>query len=163
MIFTDPNNIATLVTILICLGSALFAFAVYRQRKFGFMSGERIYQDSMEKPGFNLYAKSINLVGRPDVLIIKKGKIIPVEIKTGRTPSYPYSNHIMQLMAYCLLVEEYYRISPPGGYIRYPDREFHIAYTPNAREEVIAKVRELTLFKEQNTEMHCSHPEHNML
>ncbi len=156
------DSFTTLVTLLICLGSVLFAFAVYRQRKFGFMSGERIYQDSDSHPGFNLYAKSINLVGRPDFLVVKKGKIIPVEVKTGRTPAYPYPNHVMQLMAYCLLVEEYYGISPPGGYIKYPDREFHIAYTANAREEVIAKVRELTLFKTQNTEMHCTHPEHNM-
>lgn len=155
------NWIPTIIAILICIGSVLFAVAVYRQRKFGFMSGERVYEDTSTKPGFNLYAKSINLVGRPDYLVMKKGKIIPIEVKTGKTPPYPYGSHIMQLMAYCMLVEEYYGISPPGGFIRYPDREFHIAYTPTAREEVIAKVRELTLFKQQNTEMHCTHPEHN--
>ena len=66
----------------------------------------------------------------------------------------------MQLMAYCLLVEECYGIRPEGGYIRYPKKEFPIAYTDEARNAVIALVKELTLYKESGKEFTCHHPEH---
>ena len=65
-----------------------------------------IYTDTrgwsaVEKP---LYDPVIGLTGRPDYLV-KKGKdIIPVEVKTSRTPEAPYDSHIFQLAAYCLLV-----------------------------------------------------------
>ncbi|MGI8961533.1 MAG: CRISPR-associated protein Cas4 [Bryobacteraceae bacterium] len=130
-----------------------------QQQRFGVLTNTRIYSDTAERPGKTLYAKSVNLVGKPDYLIEQNGVIIPVEVKTGRTPSTPYMNHTMQLLAYCLLVEENYK-RPPGGYLRYPDKEYQLAYTDEAKASVIALVREISELKRTNIEQHCKHSEH---
>ncbi len=66
----------------------------------------------------------------------------------------------MQLMAYCFIVEELYSIRPPGGYIRYPNKEFKIAYTDEAKESVKQLVAEMLHHKVANTQFSCNHPEH---
>jgi CRISPR-associated exonuclease Cas4 len=123
----------TLISLTVLISSCFVLFFLwYKSRSFGILKNETIYSDTEENPGEILVAKTVPLRGKPDYLI-KDGKyIIPVEYKSGKTPSSPYLNHTMQLMAYCLLVEETYGIRPPGGYIRYPQNEFKIAYTSEA-------------------------------
>src|SRR5688572_13440327 len=92
--------------ILFVLGILLLLFISKKRSDFGILNSTKIYSDTDKNPGETLYSKTINLVGKPDYLIKEDGMIIPVEIKTGKTPKTPYLNHTMQLMAYCLLVEE---------------------------------------------------------
>jgi len=132
-----------------------------QKKRFGVLTNKRIYSDTAERPGKTLYAKSVNLIGKPDYLIEQKGMVIPVEVKTGKTPPEPYLNHTMQLMAYCLLVEENYRKRPPGGYVRYPNQEFHLQYTDEARASLLELIGELNELKRTNVEQRCGHPEHN--
>ncbi len=95
-----------------------FLFVLSRQRKtFGILAEEeRIYQDTEKMPGETLFAKTLPLVGRPDYLIKRGEYIIPVEKKNTKAPRDQYVNNNMQLMAYCLLVQETFGIRPPGGY-----------------------------------------------
>jgi CRISPR-associated exonuclease Cas4 len=116
----------------------LFVFALIffwrsdRQRKeAGLPGGRIIYTDTrgwgkVEKP---LFYTALELTGKPDYLVQQNGKIIPVEIKSGRAPEAPYDSHIYQLAAYCLLVEKTYHTRPPYGIIHYENRDFAIDYT----------------------------------
>lgn len=132
-----------------------------KRNSFGVLLKKRIYQDTKESPGTLLYAKTLPLCGKPDYLIEENSMIFPVEVKTGKTPSVPYLNHQMQLMAYCLLVEENFHVRPIGGYLRYPNKEFKIGYTKEAEESVRSIVYEMMEKKQNGKELFCKHQEHN--
>jgi CRISPR-associated exonuclease Cas4 len=89
----------------------------------------------LEQP---LFSAAYGLTGRPDYLVANGSRLVPVEVKSGRAPEQPYPGHILQLGAYCLLVEECYGQRPVCGIIRYADRAFEVDYTPGLRAEVLA-------------------------
>ncbi|HEX2697922.1 MAG TPA: Dna2/Cas4 domain-containing protein, partial [Anaerolineales bacterium] len=72
-----------------------------------------------------------------------EGKLIPVEVKSGRTPEAPYDSHIFQVAAYCLLVEKTYGKRPPYGIIHYPDRDFAVDYTPELESALLDELAEM--------------------
>jgi CRISPR-associated exonuclease Cas4 len=69
--------------------------------------------------------------------------IIPVEVKTGRTPSAPYDSHIFQVAAYCLLVEKTYGKRPAYGIIHYPNRDFAVDYTGQLESSLLDQLAEI--------------------
>jgi CRISPR-associated exonuclease Cas4 len=152
--------IFTIVTLVAGLG--LLAFWFWQNSKLGVLKNKYIYADSGQKPAEILFSKTLALSGKPDYLINQDNMVIPVEVKSSRTPNEPYQNHVMQLMAYCLLVEENYGSRPIGGYIKYPDKEFKVAYTDEARNCIRELVGEMLLLKHSGKELHCNHPEHNI-
>ena len=67
------------------------------------------------------------LTGKPDYVIKHDdGSLIPVEYKSAKAPNQPYESHIMQLAAYCALIESHFGTRPAYGIIRYSDRSFNI-------------------------------------
>lgn len=137
----------------------LLIFISGRQRRLAGLPGGRvIYTDTrawgkVEKP---LYDPELSLTGKPDYLVEKDGLIIPVEVKTGRTPAAPYDSHIFQVAAYCLLVEKTYGKRPTHGIIHYPGRDFAIDYTPeleSALLDLLAGIR----VDEHRSQVHRSH------
>ena len=110
------------------LGFILFGIWFYQMKGFGILSKKKIYTDTENNPGEILYSKTLSLSGKPDYLIKESGMVFPVEVKTGHTPNSPYVNHTMQLMAYCLLVEENYGIRPTGGFLKYPGYELSLIH-----------------------------------
>ena len=155
-------NILLIIAVLALLsGIILMAFWVYQNRKFGILKGNRIYSDSDRSEGKVLFSKTLALSGKPDYLIKENNMVFPVEVKSGRTPDEPFQNHEMQLMAYCLLVEENYGVRPLGGYLKYPEKEFKIAYTDEAKDSIKELVGEMLLLKHSGRELKCNHPEHN--
>ena len=128
---------------------ALFFFhrSSTQRKEAGLPGGRIIYTDTrgwgkVEKP---LFYSPLELTGKPDYLIQQNGKIIPVEVKSGRAPDAPYDSHIYQLAAYCLLVEKTYDTRPPYGIIHYENRDFAIDYTrelESALIELLADMRE---------------------
>lgn len=84
----------------------------------------------LERP---LVATRYGLVGKPDYLIERGGAMVPVEVKPGRRAPHPYDSDLMQLAAYCLLVEETTGHTPPCGYLRYANATFRLSYTPAVR------------------------------
>lgn len=147
--------------LLLCIGIIILWLIKRQEEQFGILTGHKIYSDTEKSPGVILYSKTINLAGKPDYIIKDKDSVIPVEVKTGKTPSEPYQNHVMQLMSYCLLVEEDYGKAPIGGYLKYPQKEFKLLYTEEAKEGVINLVKEITQLKVSGEELYCSHQEHN--
>ncbi len=100
---------------LLLVGLALFWAAGLLRRRAGIPGGRVVYSDTRawrECPD-PLYAPSVNLRGKPDYLVQKLRYVIPVEIKSGPAPDEPYRSHVLQLAAYCLLVEQEYEQRPP--------------------------------------------------
>ena len=95
-----------------------------------------------------LYDSSLGLSGKPDYIVRQKHKYIPIELKSGKSPRMPYESHILQLAAYCYLIEKEYGKRPPYGIIQYQDKKFAIDYTSGLEfrlMETITKMREMNL------------------
>ena len=71
----------------------IFLWQSNRQRsQSGLPGGRVIYTDTrawgeVEKP---LVDHGLGLTGKPDYLVERDGVIVPVEVKSGRTPAAPY-------------------------------------------------------------------------
>ncbi len=150
-------NVALLVSVLVLVaGLALLWRMRARRQELRLPAGERIYEDTQEWSGKILYSEEHGLNGKPDFLFQHGPEIIPVEVKMGKTPRRPYWGHIMQLMAYCLLVEVNYQTRPAYGVIRYPENEFMIEFTPERQAallEILADMWE----KRRQAEVRRSH------
>jgi CRISPR-associated exonuclease Cas4 len=133
------------------LGLALTVLWLARKSRTatGLPAGRLVYSDTtrwqpVKRP---LFSRFHRLTGRPDYLVRQGRDVIPVEVKSGHTPSNgPYTSHILQLAAYCLLVEEEHRRRPPRGIIVYAseaDHAFEIDYTPALTEELLSVLDEM--------------------
>jgi len=131
---------------LLLIAFVLFFISGRQRRAAGLPAGRVVYTDTrtwgaLEKPLFDL---ELGLTGKPDYLVEQNGKLIPVEVKTGRTPEAPYDSHIFQVAVYCLLVQKTYGKRPPYGLLHYPDRDFAVDYTPeleSALLDLLADIR----------------------
>ena len=159
--------------VLALAGLIVFAISAYLLAKriasrTGLPSGKVIYSDTGfpvgrlgniatnetgEKQERPLISKRYGLIGRPDYLIRTDKGIVPVEAKSARLPlsGRPYDSHVMQLAAYCLLVEDVLHVDVPYRILRYRDREVQVDYTSELMEElldIIDEMREARRFDE---------------
>jgi len=143
---------------LLILALVLFFISGRQRHASGLPGGRVIYTDThawgkVEKP---LFDQDLGLTGKPDYLVEQNGRIIPVEVKTGRTPEAPYDSHIFQVAAYCYLIHKTTGKRPPHGILHYPGRDFAVDYTPqleNALLDLIADMR----IDEHRAEVQRSH------
>ncbi len=150
---------------LLALLLAIYTFweASRRRKATGIPQGHLIYSDTsrwqvQEEP---LYDAKLGLTGRPDYIIEDGGYIIPVEIKSSRPPESPYASHILQLTAYCLLIERNFDKRPPYGVLHYRDRNqetrtFAIDYTAQLENELTSTIAEMRIQRDRQ-EIHRSH------
>ena len=101
------------------------------------------YVDTAAKPPKLFVSAAHGLRGRPDYVMVEGEDHIPVEVKTGRTPRGPLFSHILQVNAYCLLLEQEYKRAPSHGVIRYPKASFDIEYNEDAKRLVLQKLAEM--------------------
>ncbi len=107
------------------------------------MKGDLVYIDSAaEKPKL-FVSKLHGLSGRPDAVVMDGDHHIPVEIKTGRVPRGPLFSHILQVVAYCVLLEEEYGKAPPYGVIRYGETNYEIEYNDDQKKLLLQKLAEM--------------------
>jgi CRISPR-associated exonuclease Cas4 len=92
-----------------------------------------------------LRSERYRIQGRPDaVRELPDGRWVPVEVKSRASPSSgPSRSHLVQVWAYCLLVEETTGRSPPFGVLRYSDQEFRVRWDAEARHDLLALRAEL--------------------
>src|SRR5437763_1640343 len=78
---------------------------------------EVVYSDSgaWEKVAEPLFSARYGLTGKPDYILQGRDGVIPVEVKPLRQAEQPYESDILQLAAYCLLLEEAWDETPPYG------------------------------------------------
>ena len=133
---------------LILFGLMVFWLSRQSQAEAGLPIGRVIYSDThgwqtIEQP---LFSRTYGLTGKPDYLVQQGRDIIPVEVKSAHAPSDgPRRSHVLQLAAYCLLIEETYRQKPKYGIVKYADRMFAVDYTESLRTgllDVIADMRD---------------------
>ena len=125
------------------------------RRDAGFVIGDPAYSD-LDKPGVILRSKKYDIAGRPDYMVRRNGHLIPVEVKTGKTPRRPHESHILQVAAYCVLVEEVAGERPPYGILTYQDAHFEIPYTEDLKDKVLRTILEMRL-KEITQKVSRSH------
>lgn len=134
----------TLGLALLLLAVLLGLWAVRLRRATGLPWVPVTYRDTdgyaLEKP---LVARRLGLVGKPDYLVTIRGHTVPVEVKPGRRAARPYESDLMQLAAYCVLVEETSGAAPPYGLLRYAERTFRLDYTERLRDEVLNLIDEM--------------------
>ncbi len=130
---------------------------VWKERKsIQLPEGQIIYTDLDDGTSEIMESTLYGIRGRPDHILLKDGHYIPVELKTGRTPRGPLFSHIVQLGAYCLILEDITRKSPPYGILKYPERSFEIEFTEELKEIVLKKRDELLRDLEKG-EAHRNH------
>ncbi len=98
--------------------------------------GSIIYDDLIS-PSESLYSPQFFLSGKPDYILKKKEGCIPVEVKTGNHVQ-PQNHHVMQLMAYCQIVQDFYQQMVPYGILIYIDTEkkFTIPFTNDRKKQL---------------------------
>lgn len=127
------------------------------QKKYGLPEGQIVYLDNLEDDTPVIYSEKYEISGRPDFVVLANGDYLPIEFKSGRVPRGPLFSHIIQVTAYCILVEERFGKAPPYGIIKYGKTEFDIEYTNELKDLVLKKVSEI---KEAET-TGIAHRNHN--
>ncbi len=129
-----------LLALLLAVGGvALLVWVRRAYRQAGLPPGRVIAADTTlwrraESP---LISRRWGLVGRPDYLMATADGLIPVEVKSGRCPPTPYPSHVLQLAAYCLLVEETAQRRPPYGILHYDDATLQIPFDDVLRQRLL--------------------------
>ncbi len=134
-----------IILLLIFLGIALLWLARRLRARSGLPRGRVIAADvgawrRLDRP---LFSHRYRLTGRPDYIVADGTDLIPVEVKSARAPAYPRPSHVLQLAAYCLLVDETSGRRPPYGILRYADRTFQIPYTRELEEQLLAVLEDM--------------------
>jgi CRISPR-associated exonuclease Cas4 len=163
-----------LLLLFVVLAVAVFAQSAARSatRGAGLPRGNLLYSDTgfpvgrtgeivtergerLEKA---LVSRRYHLTGRPDYLVKTTEGVVPIEAKSTKCPAggRAYDSHVMQLAAYCLLVEDVLDERVPYGVIRYRDCELTIDYTPELREDLLALLEEI-MEARRAEEVHRSH------
>jgi len=110
----------------------------------GIPQGRIVYTDLDRLPE-PLFSAQLGLVGRPDYIVQIHGKYIPVEVKSAKARK-PCRNHVLQLGAYCLLIEQTYGQPVPFGVLVYDGgRQFTIPFVDILREQVIKTLEQMRI------------------
>ncbi len=130
------------------MGASFFMYKTLRStniidslRKEFRVKGKIEYVDMAGAKAFK--SEKYGLIGRPDYVIKLEDKLIPVEEKKGRTPQGPLFSHILQIAAYCLLIEEEIGKAPPYGLLKYPQHEHEIEYNEDLKKVLLQKLEEM--------------------
>ncbi|MCK4521091.1 MAG: CRISPR-associated protein Cas4 [Nanoarchaeota archaeon] len=103
-----------------------------------------VYSDHKEKPEKAFFSSKYGLVGKPDFILHTKDGLLPLEIKNTKRPNKPYFSHVMQLISYCLLIEEVKGTKPKYGFIQYKGGQpFSVSYTENMKSFLIKTMQEM--------------------
>jgi CRISPR-associated exonuclease Cas4 len=132
--------IGLIALLLVILGLIALGLGRRFQTEAGLPIGRVVYADTggwhpVEKP---LYSPRYRLAGKPDYLVQRGRQLVPVEVKSSTAPGDgPRRSHVLQLAAYCLLVQENYATRPRSGIIKYADQTFEIDFTPGLESSLL--------------------------
>jgi CRISPR-associated exonuclease Cas4 len=130
--------------VLLALIYGLWRWARATREGTGLPQGEVIYADTGAwERSAPLRAPRYGLVGKPDYLLRVNRTTIPIEVKPSRRANQPYEADLLQLAAYCLLVEETTGQRPPYGLLRYQERTFRIPYDEALCQNLLAVLQDM--------------------
>jgi CRISPR-associated exonuclease Cas4 len=132
--------LACLACLALLAGGLALRRAARARRGTGLPGGRIVYADTggWRAPDSPLFSARYGLTGKPDYLVETRAGLIPVEVKSGSAPPQAYPSHMLQLAAYCLLVEETEGRAPGYGLIKYADAVFRVEYTSALHRELLA-------------------------
>ncbi|MCX6017956.1 MAG: CRISPR-associated protein Cas4 [Chloroflexi bacterium] len=128
-----------LALVLLALAVLLWIASTRLRAGSGMPDGQVIYSDTGPSRNANksLYSQRYGIAGKPDYLVRTGKSITPVEVKSGPAPAQPREGHVLQLAAYCLLVEEQLGAPVHRGIIRYNNREFVIDWNDDLKADLL--------------------------
>jgi CRISPR-associated exonuclease Cas4 len=104
------------------------------KKSYGILEGMILYSD-LNVPAVPLFSKRSRLTGKPDYIVQKKNRYIPVEVKSGGG-AHPRQSHVLQLAAYCQILEDTSGVFVPEGILVYNNVPYTIAFDPKLRFEL---------------------------
>ena len=143
----DPIDIVLLFIIMsIAVVFFIIAFRLRsmvhtEKRTQGIPQGLVLYSD-LNVPAEPLFSRRFLLSGKPDYIVQKGPQYIPVEVKTGRQ-QHPQHSHVLQLAAYCQLLEDTSGEFVPEGILVYNKVPYTIAFDPTLRFELERVMRSM--------------------
>jgi CRISPR-associated exonuclease Cas4 len=130
-----------LALLLLLTGGLLFIEALRRRERTGLPRGEIVAADTgaWRRPDRPLVSSRYRLIGKPDYLVrTDEGELVPVEVKAvSLRGATPYPDHVLQLAAYCLLLEDTQGRRPAYGLLHYADTTVRLPYTEALRRDVL--------------------------
>ena len=141
-----PWQAILLVAVLstLALAGALWLRSRLDRAHAGLPKGQVVYADTEQwRASPPLHAPRLALRGKPDYVVKVGNDLIPIEVKPGRRSLEPYEADIMQLAAYCLLIEETLGRRPPYGLLRYREQTFRLPYDAALRDRLLATLDEM--------------------
>ncbi len=133
-----------------------FEHALFKRKKHH-LKHQITYVDTNDRKPKLFVSERFGLSGRPDFVLMVENEHIPVEVKTGRVPKGPLFSHILQVAAYCVLIEEDFGVPPSHGIIKYGQTENEIEYDSALRDMVLSKLDEMREIKKTGN----AHRNHN--
>lgn len=127
-----------LVLVALCLSLLAAAMRLIANRRLAGLdlSGDVVYSDASEFCEI-LVSDRHGLTGRPDYILKVDDELIPVERKTrARMGRSPQDGEILQLAAYCLLVEERFAKAVSRGQLQYADGSLDIPFDDALRTQL---------------------------
>jgi CRISPR-associated exonuclease Cas4 len=139
---SDPELVAVAL-VLVGLGLAAWGARSLADRRKESALGPLVAVDAGAPA--TLRSERYRIQGRPDALRrLDDGRLVPVELKSRASPPQgPTRSHLVQVWAYCLLIEETTGRAPPFGVLRYADAEYRVRWDASARTELLAIRAEL--------------------
>jgi CRISPR-associated exonuclease Cas4 len=129
-----------IVLVLVALAIVLGVGSLMLLRRSG-LHGRVVASDSVvSRPSRVLRSARHGIAGKPDYLVEEQGRIAPVELKPTRESNSPWLRDVVQLAAYCLLLEETEPRFAGYGYLRYANRTFRIDFTDRVRGELLRTI-----------------------
>ncbi len=150
--FTMSGLPLVVVLFLLFLAALLWFRGRDWRQESGLPEGSVIYTDTGAwRPNNDvLHAARLRLVGKPDYLVEQRdGSIIPVEIKSSLAPDTPWEGQVLQLAAYCVLVEENFGVRPPYGILQYKDRAFAVDFTGDLEADLLDLLEEMRVARDE--------------
>lgn len=134
-----------LALLLLVAGATLLLLSRRNRAATGLPAGRVVYSDTggwraVDRP---LLSRRYGLVGKPDYVVEERGEWTPVEVKPTRRAATPYLSDVLQLAAYCLLIEDVWGRPPQRGLLRYAEQTFAVDYTPDLRAILLATLDEM--------------------
>jgi len=120
-----------------------------KEPTLGVFGAQVVYSD--EEGGKLLVSEKYDLQGKPDYIFqtMIRGSYIPLELKSTRLKEdqlLPHEGDLMQLVAYFLIIEDFYGKRPKNGRLVYKNRMFIIKNTRSLRRQLkryLKKMRQM--------------------
>jgi CRISPR-associated exonuclease Cas4 len=107
------------------------------------LSGDVLYSDA-DTTADVLVSDAHRLVGKPDYILEDGGELIPIERKSRKLSTVgAYEGEILQLAAYCLLVEEHYGRPVLSGRLLYQNPSVDVPFDERLRAKLHNALRAL--------------------